>query len=148
MINESKLLSCVDELVPMKKFVNNSVKVKQNAIIKNKINLCRRLFSKFKRLPTPNLKVRIKSLSIEIIFFYSIIISNVRRLIIPRSSKSLWQAKKVSKDIGISTLLQIMKYEDSDVTWSERSEYFARFFSEKINSIISNLIVDRGLQWH
>ena len=75
--------SCVDELIPLKEFVNNSVKVKPNAIMKNKMNLCRRLLSKFKHLPTPELKLRIKSLSIEIKkHFYSLKIYNVRRTIL------------------------------------------------------------------
>ena len=40
-----------------------------------------------------------------------------------------------------------MKYEDSDVTGSERLEYFARFFIEKIISITSNLIVDNEVYY-
>ena len=125
------------------KFVNNSVKIKPNAVIKNKLNLRRRLLSKFKNLPTPELKMRIKNLSIEIKkHFYSIKQSNVQRLIKPGCSKSLWQAVKAAKDIGISSLPQIMTFKNSDVTGNERSECFARFFSEKINSITSNLVVD------
>ena len=53
------------------------------------------------------------------------------QMILPRNSKSLWQAVKISKDVGISTLPKIMKYGDSDVTGIERLDCFARFFSEK-----------------
>ena len=40
---ESKLIICIDEIIPLKEFVNNCVKVKPNVIIKNKMNLGRRL---------------------------------------------------------------------------------------------------------
>ena len=56
-----------------------------------------------------------------------------------QNSKSLWQAVKIAKDVGISTLPKIMKYKDSGI---ERSDCFAGFFRDKIDSITSELVID------
>ena len=66
-------------------------------IIKNKLNLRKRLMKKMKTNPSNTLRDRIKNLNFEIKqHFHSYKSQTIRRKILPGNSKSLWDAVKIA----------------------------------------------------
>ena len=63
---ECKLITVIDEIAPVSKFVNNEIKVKPCAHVKNKLNIRKRLLRTCKLFPTKILKNRIKNINSEI----------------------------------------------------------------------------------
>ena len=97
-------------------------------------------------VPSLELKNRIKNLNAEIrTQFYSSKRTNVSRNLRPGNSKSLWNAVNAAKDIGASSLPQSMKFENNSVPCSSRSDCFAGFFLEKIDSITNAVKADQSV---
>ena len=119
---ENKLVLVIDRLVPLTEFVNDKIKVKLCPTIKRKLNIRNRLLKQLKRNPTLELKRRIKQLNAEIKnHFHSEKKKEVRRCILPGNSKSLWNAVKVSKNMGTGSLPKAMTVNGVKVDVHERS---------------------------
>ena len=143
---ENKLIQVVDQLIPIRDFVNNSVKLDVPRFIKSKINLRNRLLKQLKRVPTIDLKTRISKLNKEVkSHFYREKTKNVRRGIIPGNSKSLWSAVRVAEDTGSESIPNRMKYVNKVVTGQEVADCFAYFFDTKVRNIVNSLRVDPGV---
>ena len=90
-----------------------------------------------------NLKQRVKNLHAEIkTHFVYEKKENIRWKIIPGNSKSLWNAAKTAKDLGTTNLPASMTIAGWSIGEHERSECFASFFSEKVDKITNETIVD------
>ena len=99
---EREMVGIVDELAPMVPFVNNSTCSSTTPVlIKNKLNIRKRLLRSIKGNPNEEKRLRIKHLNIEIRnFYYGKTRLKVRRGILPGNSKSLWDAVKIAKKQG------------------------------------------------
>ena len=143
---EAKLVKVIDELAPVCEFLNGKLSSATNPFIKRKINIRKRLLKQLKLRPTLELKKRVKNLNVEIKnHFISDKKCNIRRKIIAGNSKSLWNAVKSAKDIGTSYLPASMSLAGRSVDEHERSDYFAAFFSDKVEKITRETIVDQNV---
>ena len=144
---EESLTPIIDELAPLVDFTNNT-KVEANppVKIKSKINLRKKLLIRLKRSPTPELKLRVKNLNIEIRSFYlNQKKSAVQRSIIPGNSKSLWNAVKVAKNTNVSKLPPIMSLNGQTIPENELPDAFAEYFKNKIEKIMTETKVDENV---
>ena len=90
-----------------------------------------------------DLKSRIKHLNIEIrSYFYSQKQQKIRKQIKPGNTKSLWNAVNASKDIGHSSLLNVMSLDGKVVSGKERSQCFADFFEQKVRNMLNEPFID------
>ena len=92
------------------------------------------------------LKARIKNLNHEIkSYFYSEKRSNVRKNLKPGNSKSLWKAVNMAKDIGSSSIPCKLTLGHITIREHGRSEYFASFSEDKVESIIEQVQVEQDV---
>ena len=69
---ESKIIKVVDKMAPLSKFINNILEETTHPFwLKRKINLRKKLLKKLKQDKTPELRNRLKNLSLEIKFHFS-----------------------------------------------------------------------------
>ena len=104
---EHKLLTVIDNLIPITAFTNNQTAASNitPTIIKRKINLRKRLLKKLKHNPDTETKIRIKNLATEIKQHYNNTKrKKVRQGIIPGNSKTLWDSVRIAKDQNIEFL--------------------------------------------
>ena len=138
---EAKLIKVVDDLAPLTEFKDGKITLTQNPVVKHKLNLRNRLLKLLKKRPTLDLKKRIKKLNVEIKSHFTFERKNfIRRKIIPGNSKSLWNAVKAAKDIGTSNLPVAMKIAGRSISEHERSDCFAAFFVNKVETITNETI--------
>ena len=143
---EAKLIKVVDDLAPLTEFKDGKITLTQNPVVKHKLNLRNRLLKLLKKRPTLDLKKRIKKLNVEIKSHFTFERKNfIRRKIIPGNSKSLWNAVKAAKDIGTSNLPVAMKIAGRSISEHERSDCFAAFFVNKVETITNETIVDQNV---
>ena len=64
--SENKLITVVDEILPVRDHCNNAIIAPHCPFVKHKLNLRKRLLKNFRKRPTLDLKLRIKNLNIEI----------------------------------------------------------------------------------
>ena len=136
---ENMLINIIDEIVPMRGFVNNTVKNNPPPPhIRNKLNVRKRLLKKQRTLPSIELKKRIKNLNAEIrSHFHSQKKLSVRRGISPGDTKSLWKAVKIAKDQNVNELPNQMFHQNVKIDNKCLPETFAAFFENKVETIIS-----------
>ena len=132
------------EIIPFEQFVNNKT-LKSTIIkphIKSKINLRKHL----KNNPD-NFKLRrIKNLIHEIKNHFLTEKKNaIRRAIIPNNNKSLWQSVKIAKNVNIDTLSKQFKQNDIPIEKENVPDAFAKYFVEKINTIVNDTSIDDGV---
>ena len=140
---EAKLISVIDNIIPMTKFVNNTIKERISSAIKNKINIRNRLLKKRKNNFTPELKSRIANLTFEIkTHFFSKRRLSVRKGITPGNNKALWQAVKLAKNHGTPNIPNSMTLGGLEILSHEQSHEFAKFFVKKVNDIVKSTKVD------
>ena len=65
--------------------------------------------------------------------------------ILPGNSKSLWQAVKIAKNVGETTIPDNMSLNSEPVSSHELSEHFARFFERKVADILSSTNVNQSI---
>ena len=98
---EYKLITVIDDVIPLKDFSDNFAKESVPKIIKNKINKRNRLLKLFRKNPNLDLKCRISNLNCEIrAHFFQKTKYKVRKGILPGNSKSLWRAVNIAKNNG------------------------------------------------
>ena len=114
---ENSLVEIVDKICPLVPFINNSTveSIKPTPVIKNKINLRKRLLKRLKITKDQQTKNRISQINVEIKnHFYANKRNSVRRGLIPGDSKSLWDTVKRAKDLNCKKIpdkmSKILKY--------------------------------------
>ena len=145
---ESKLIEITDKIAPLEKVGTNKIfKITPPRHIKNKINRRNRLLKKIKSNPNPqSTRQEIKDLNKEIkTFFFKSKSKNVRKGIIPGNSKSLWDAVKKAKDINSNTLPDFLFQNNIKINKKDHATTFANFFSDKVNSIVNQTVIDPNI---
>ena len=145
---EHKLLTIVDDLVPIVPFTNNYVTSSTSpSYLKSKVNKRRQLLKRFKRTNCTTLKRNINILNHEIkTDIFEIKRKNVRRGIIPGNTKSLWSAVKLAKDVNCSTLPPKMYHNNNqEIPSQELPDMFALHFKEKVDIIIRESTIDHDV---
>jgi hypothetical protein len=85
----------------------------------------------------------IKDLNKEIKSFYLKIKSNsVRKGILPGNSKSLWDAVNKAKDTNTNPMPDVLFENNQKLNKIEHATAFANFFSNKVNSIINQTVIE------
>ena len=98
-----------------------------------------------KRHPSQELKSRIANLNFEIkSHFFLIKKYSVRKGIILRNSKTLWQSVKLAKNLGTSQILNVMTVGGIELPGHEKSNCFANFFEKKVRDKVSSTKVDEN----
>ena len=144
---ENKLVCIVDEVVPLVKFLGNKVNSNYTPNhIKNVLNIRHRLLKNLKKCPTQVLKAKIVSLDTTIRTLYrSQKTINVRKVIIPGNTQSLWKAVNIAKDINCPTLPSPMLHENVEIPPDKLSNYFAEFFNNKIKNALDSTQINQNV---
>ena len=145
---ENLLLPVIDKLAPLTPFSNNSTVKSQHptTTIKNKISLRKRLLKNLNKKPSNELRNRIKNLNVEIRHhFQSQKTISIRRKITPGSSKSLWDAVKIAKNINIQQLPQKMFKNNLPIPTENLADEFAEFFKSKVQNIVTEQTVSNNV---
>ena len=144
---ENKLITAVDVLVPMTEFSNTqSKKSILPPTLKNKFNIRKRLLKRMKLGKTLELKQRIKVIDDELKFFYHKNRSkNIRKIIKPGNSKSLWSAVKCAKDLNHGSLPTTMLEGGEEILEENLSDRFACYFDKKIKNVVSQIELDENV---
>ena len=138
---EYKLITVIDDVIPLKDFSDNFAKESVPKIIKNKINKRNRLLKLFRKNPNLDLKCRISNLNCEIrAHFFQKTKYKVRKGILPGNSKSLWHAVNIAKNNGQNVIPDNMCFENIAVV--NILESIAEFFEKKVNNIFVVLVRD------
>jgi hypothetical protein len=142
---EYKLLPIINLLAPYVPFKNNvtTKSIKPSRLIKNKLNLRKRLIKNQKANASNALRDRIRHLNTEIKHhFQNLKISSIKRQIIPGNSKSLWNAVRQSKNLDIPKLPEKMTLGGETISNNELPDKFAKYFTDKVNNIVSESAID------
>ena len=142
---ETALLNITESLAPYEPIKHNTKHFKQatSVHIKRKINLRRKLLNKLKNDPSNNNRDRIKLLNTEIrTHFNQLKSDSIRKTIIPGNSKSLWDAVKKAKNLNTPKLPSKMSHASVEILNSDLPDAFADFFESKVNSIVTEQLVD------
>jgi hypothetical protein len=139
---ENKLINIVDQIVPLQTFVNNHARnSKCPPHIKKKLNKRKRLLQTQKYSPTNDRQQTIKNLNKEIrSYFTSDKRKNVRRGIVPGSSRSLWCAVNNAKDVYTNSLPGVMFKSSIKINGEDLAEKFASYFDSKVRDISSETL--------
>lgn len=141
---ETKLIDVVDKIAPMKEYCGvTSRKTELPQALKTKFNIRKRLLNKLKTDKSPALKKRIKEIDKELKFFYhKVKVKNVKRIIIPGNSKSLWTAVKAAKDINVSYLPKNMSENGEEIPTKDLPTRVAKFFDNKIRKVMDKIVME------
>ena len=141
---ERVLVEIVDELAPLVPFVNNSAYCSFTpGVIKNKLNIRKRLLRAVKINPNDATKLRIKHLNAEIRnYFHGKIRTKVRRGILPGNTKSLWDAVKIAKNMGVNAIPHVLYKNQQEIIHANAPEEFARFFKNKVKTITDSSVIN------
>ncbi len=141
---ENKLVNILDILIPMRDFTNNNCKtIKSNPVIKNKLNVRKRLLKLYKTNKSNTIKEKIKVLDKVIkTHFHSERVKDVRRSIVPGSSQSLWRAVKIAKDVNTTALPSQLYWNNAEINSVNLPDAFACFFDSKIRNVINEVEID------
>jgi hypothetical protein len=144
---ENKLITIVDALAPMTEFVNSeSKKSKLPPSLKNRFNIRKRLLRKLKTERTFELRKRNKKIDNELKFYYhNNRLKNIRRIIKPGNSKSMWSAVKAAKDINYCGLPATMLENGTEIPNKLLPNRIASFFDTKIKNVISQITLDESV---
>jgi hypothetical protein len=144
---ERKLVEIVDELAPMVPFVNKSVCEQYlPAVIKNKLNIRKRLLKTIRRVPSEALRSRIKNLNIEIKnYYYGKTKLKIRRGILPGNTKSLWDAFKIANNKSSNVLPKVLLKDNCEIPNNEVPDEFAKFFDTKVKNIVLSVNINEGV---
>ena len=137
---ENALINITDKLAPLSTVKSTfNTKSNQNAHIKRKLNLRRKLLNKLRLNPSNVIRDRVKHLNIEIKQHFAEQKSFfVRKKIIPGNSKTLWEAVKIAKDIHTPKLPPKMSLENIEIQNIDLPDVFAQFFENKVNKIVND----------
>ena len=141
---ENKLINVIDEIVPMKPMLNN-VQGRDSIPrpIKLKINQRKRLLFAFKKDKNPATKLRIKELDKAIkCFFTQSRTKRVRKMIVPGSTNSLWNAVKAAKNVNVTNLPKTMFLQNEKINADQVPDQFANHFDAKIRNILENVSIN------
>ena len=144
---ENKLINVIDILIPLTEFENNKAKnTTPPKFVKNWLNTRQRLLKKHKQAPSKSIKDKIKSLDMKIRKFFRTQKSNdVRKLIKPGNSKSLWQAVKLAKDMNPDSIPSNLTSATTPIPDNQIPDAFADFFENKVNTIYNEAKIDHQI---
>ena len=147
---ESKLIEVVDNIAPpeLANSLQSNSKSSQPPHIRNKINKRARLLKKCSTNPNNCLNTRqeIKTLNKEIkSHFHKLKTNNVRRGIVPGSSKSLWDAVNKAKDCNTNSIPDTLFLNGNKVSQNDQAQVFATYFSNKVKIIASEATIDENV---
>ena len=140
---ENKLAGVIDNLIPVSKENKSFTSIVPPPMVKNKINLRKRLLKRNRLNKNPETKQRINELNIEIRKFFNENKSKqVRRTIKPGDSQSLWKAVRNANDTNTSTLPKCMFLDGIEISNSSLPDSFASHFDSKISALLNEVSVD------
>ena len=146
-IFETKLLKVVDELVPYKTFVNDQKTSDfKPQFIKSILQKRKRLLKCFNKDKLIATKIEIKLLDVQVRrFFRTQKRNSIRRKIVPNNSKTLWDAVKTAKNLNLAQIPENLTLTDIKVPQKCIPEAFACFFSEKVESIGNEVVMNENV---
>jgi hypothetical protein len=137
---ENQLIQIVDKIVPIVPFKQNATVTSQKptSLIKNKMNLRKRLLRQFKITKNPDTGQRIKNLNCEIrCHFEQSKKKRVRLGLIPGNNKTLWDSVRIAKDTNIQTIPRNMSLNNEPIPVNDLPDAFASHFKNKITNIVN-----------
>ena len=144
---ENVMINVIDELAPLTPFVNDQITKNVDCPqLKNLLNRKKRLLRRKRTHDNLEINLSLKSLSKDIRQILKTKKTKyVRRGIIPGNSKSLWTAVKKAKDQNINHLPTDLTLNNEPINCRETADSFAKFFKNKVQSIISECSVDNNV---
>ena len=141
---ENRLVEVVDNIAPMCTFTQGShVKVNIPPRIKQKINQRKRLLRSFRRSKDENTKVRLDLVDKDVKqFFNRQRANNVRKLIVPGNTKSLWKAVNMAKDTCKNNLPKTLYENGVEIDQDKVADVFGSFFDRKIRTILAEVRIN------
>ena len=116
------------------------------AYIKNKLNVRKRLLCRFKLRKEIVVKSQIDVLNRELKkYFRDLKAHNVKKVIQPGSTKTLWQAVNIAKDTCNSTLPKTLYDGEAEVHQDEVANAFASYFDNKIKNVLEEVTIDENV---
>ena len=145
---ENKIITVADKVAPITRFIND--RMEDSPIhpewLTRKLNQRKKLLKKVKQEKTPEIRNRLKNLSLEIKYhFRNETKSKVRRGIKPGNNKTLWDAVKTAKDINTDELPDQMNINGKQIPNQDLADEFAQMFENKINNLVSEISIDQNV---
>jgi hypothetical protein len=127
-------------------FVNKSVCAQYlPAVVKNKLNIRKRLLKAIRRVPSEALRSRIKNLNIEIkSYYYGKTRLKIRRGI-SGNTKSLWDAVKIANNKSSNVLPKVLLKDNCEIPSNKVPDEFAKFFDNKVKNILLSVNIKKGV---
>ena len=114
--------------------------------IKNLMNIRKRLVKKMREDKSLELRNRVRSIDTEIKGFWNKSKSlQVRRIIKPGNSQSLWKAVNMARDVNLDSLPRSMCENAQEIQREVLPDKFASFFHNKIVTLLNEVIVDENV---
>ena len=143
---ENKLINVIDKLAPMFDKKSSTKVASVPAYIKNKLNVRKRLLCRFKLRKEIVVKSQIDVLNRELKkYFRDLKAHNVKKVIQPGSTKTLWQAVNIAKDTCNSTLPKTLYDGEAEVHQDEVANAFASYFDNKIKNVLEEVTIDENV---
>ena len=143
---ERKVLDVIDVLIPM---CYEPIKICGESIpknIKSKINRRKNLLRKQKTIGTVTYNSEIKILNRDIRgYFNSKKSKQIRRIIIPGNTKSIWKAVKAARDVNEPSIPSTMFCGGIEVEENSLPDRFACYFDEKINKLTEEVNIENNV---
>ena len=144
---ENTLIDVVDHLIPLRPVSNN---VQSYTSIPHRFiqqtNQRKRLLKSFKKYKNPVTKMKINELDKSIrTFFNQIKTKRVRKMIVPGSTNSLWNAVKAAKNVNVTSIPKFLYEDNIKINDKSVPDRFAAFFDDKIRKILSNVEINEGV---
>jgi hypothetical protein len=140
---ENKLVGVVDLVAPLSEFRENYVpKECLPNWVKNKLNYRKRLLKRFRLTKEVSTKEILNQVDKSIKRFYSDQRKrNVRKVIIPGCTKSLWKAVNAAKDCAKNNIPGRMFQDGIEIESGKVSDIFGQFFDDKTKSALNKINV-------
>jgi hypothetical protein len=140
---ENRLVGVVDRVAPLCEFKDNRVpKDCLPSWVKNKLNYRKRLIRRFRSTKNVHTKVILNQVDKDIKQYYNCLRKkNVRKVIIPGCTKSLWKAVDAAKDCAKNNIPSRIFRDGLETEQGKISDEFGRFFDDKIKSALNKINV-------
>ena len=143
---ESQLINIIDKLAPVEVIQSRTNKHISNEKITRLINKKRKHLKNWKRHGRVSDRISANILNKQIrnsIFEEQK--QQVRRKIKPGNSKTLWESVKIASDKELITIPEQMHLNQIPVMKEDRSEAFANFFKEKVESLARSCTIEQNV---
>jgi exonuclease III len=144
---ENKLVEVVDNIAPLSTFTHGShVKVNIPPRIKKRINQRKRLLRNFRRTKDARTKIQLDMVDKEVKqFFNRQRVNNLRKLIVPGNTKSLWKAVNMAKDTCNNIMPKTLFENGVEIDQDKVADVFGSFFDRKVRTVLAEVRINDGV---